>query len=107
MPDGPRGFLLMLRRTFDSEPLGFFADREAAEAEARSMLEGYDPRAPAKGQPERGRGELGPPGVVSRVIGLEVIPFVDGRPSASGRSRFTPEWSLPSGRKPRKKDRTS
>ncbi len=84
-------FLLMLIRAFDSEPLEMIADRTAAEARACEILSGYARDLPALGEPEKGPGELGPMGLVSRVTGVTVIPFVDGKPSREGRSYFAPE----------------
>jgi hypothetical protein len=88
---GPSGFLLLLSRTFDSVPFGFYSDRSCAEEAARSMLAAYDPDAPAKGQPRTGPGELGPPGLFSRVFGIVLIPYVGGLPAEEGRCYFSPE----------------
>lgn len=104
---GPSGFLLMLVRSFDRMPLGFFSDRAAAESYARSVVAACDPMAPASGAPKVGPGELGPPGIVSRVMGVALVPFVDGNPVADGRSYFdfVPEPVPPKPPAPRKPGR--
>ncbi len=84
-------YLLMLVWAFDSQPLELFDDQGAAEVRAREVLSAYDPAAAIPGRPARGHGELGPPGLVSGIIGIVLIPFVGGKPADEGRSYFVPE----------------
>lgn len=80
------GFVVLIIRTFDDEPIGLFATRAEAVAFAdRCWASGDD----AHGGPKTRRGELGRPGVVSRVIGLDIVEFRDGRP-VPGEKSLTP-----------------
>lgn len=81
------GFLLLLRRSLDSEPLELHADRATAEARARAWIAGYDPRAPAAGWKPTNEQR----GIRSIVLGIELVPFVGGRPVDEGRCRFVPK----------------
>lgn len=60
------GFLVSVRRPLDEEPVRTFADRAEATALAEPTMSAYRRSGSSlPGRPERGLGELGPPGLAS------------------------------------------
>jgi hypothetical protein len=88
-------YLIMLHRGFEDQPMELHGDQATALARAEEFaatagMAREVGTLPVSGQPRRGRGELGPPGVIGRISGFSVVPFRNGLPVPGETVRFVP-----------------
>ena len=67
------GFLVVVVRSFSNLPVRLFATREGAEEYVKGCRASEE-----SDRPKRGHGEHGPPGILDRVIGMQILEFVGG-----------------------------